>query len=130
MIAVRHSLFAVFFPFCQCCAFAAGTKYEEGDITLQGSDFRYAVFLNAPDAGQQRRIEVRHLEERYEGALAEMSFRDRHLQVFGMVAKLIKSDCHDGVGSLGDMRVSRDPEQDDDPHAIHPQYLIWEYSCK
>ncbi|RWA63806.1 hypothetical protein [Mesorhizobium sp.] len=100
---------------------------KQGVSELGGSEFNYSIV----DLGSNnRRIEVIHNKEKYEGPLAEMSFRDRHLQVFGMVARLIKGSCQNGVGALGGISVSRDPEQDEDPDAEHPQIFTWEYSCK
>lgn len=75
-------------------------------------------------------MEVIHTSEKYDGALAEMSFRERHLQVFGLVAGLIKENCKNGVGALGNINISKDPEQDEDPGAEHPKFFTWEYSCK
>ncbi|MBB4291201.1 hypothetical protein GGE16_003260 [Rhizobium leguminosarum] len=69
---------------------------DSGTTQLSGSEFNYTVTaLGAKD----RRIEVTHNGEKYIGPLAEMSFRDRHLQVFQMVAKLIKGSCQNGVSS-------------------------------
>ncbi|WP_287216738.1 hypothetical protein [Mesorhizobium sp.] len=100
---------------------------NQGVSEVGGSKFNYSVI----DVGlNERRIEVAHAKEKYDGSLAETSFRDRHLQVFGMVAGLIKGSCQNGVSSLGKVTISRDPEQDEDQDAEHPQYFIWEYSCK
>ncbi|ESX03936.1 hypothetical protein X769_16855 [Mesorhizobium sp. LSJC268A00] len=100
---------------------------KQGVSELSGSEFNYSII----DLGSnKRRIEVIHNREKYDGPLAEMSFRDRHLQVFGMVARLIKGSCQNGVSALGSIAVSRDPEQDEDPDAEHPQIFTWEYSCK
>lgn len=100
---------------------------KSGTIERNGSKFSYRVIVLT---SKNRRIEVTHSGKKYIGPLAEMSFRDRHLQVFEMVARLIKTTCQDGVSSLGNIWVSKDPEQDEDPEARHPQYFIWEYSCK
>ncbi|MGX5849907.1 hypothetical protein ACWGTO_22795 [Mesorhizobium sp. PL10] len=100
---------------------------KQGVSELSESEFSYSVI----DLGSNnRRIEVIHNREKYGGPLAEMSFRDRHLQVFGMVARLIKGSCQNGVSALGGITISRDPEQDEDPDAEHPQYFTWEYTCK
>jgi hypothetical protein len=100
---------------------------DSGATQLSGSKFNYSVIALA---SKDRRIEVTHSGEKYRGPLANMSFRDRHLQVFEMVARLVKNSCQNGVSSLGDIWLSKDPEQDVDPDARHPQYFIWEYSCK
>ncbi|MBB2835262.1 UNVERIFIED_ORG: hypothetical protein GGD51_005440 [Rhizobium esperanzae] len=105
----------------------AGDAVKSGTIERNGSKFSYRVIALT---SKNRRIEVTHSGKEYTGALAEMSFRDRHLQVFEMVARLIKTTCQDGVSSLGNIWVSKDPEQDEDPEARHPQYFMWEYSCK
>ncbi|ANL35204.1 hypothetical protein AMC79_CH03160 [Rhizobium phaseoli] len=105
----------------------AGDAAKSGKIERNGSKFSYRVIALT---SKNRRIEVTHSGKEYTGALADMSFRDRHLQVFEMVARLIKTTCQDGVSSLGNIWVSKDPEQDEDPEARHPQYFMWEYSCK
>ena len=106
---------------------AAGTTVDRGKKEISGSIFDYSVIAFG---SKGRRIEVTHHQEKYDGPLAKMSFRDRHLQVFEMVARLIKNSCQNGVSSLGDIFVSKDPEQDQDPEARHPQYFIWDYTCK
>jgi pyruvate carboxylase len=98
---------------------------KQGRTRLSGSVFHYRIIAVGSN---KRLIEVVHNKEKYDGALAAMSFRDRHLQVFKMVAGLIKESCT--VTSLGNITLSKDPEQDADPHAEHPQYFSWEYSCK
>ncbi|AZO55544.1 MAG: hypothetical protein EOS78_09130 [Mesorhizobium sp.] len=99
----------------------------QGVSELSGSQFSYSVV----DLGSnERRIEVIHDRKKYDGPLAAMSFRDRHLQVFRMVAGLIKGNCQNGVSALGRITISKDPEQDEDPAAEHPQYFTWEYTCK
>ncbi|RWE57301.1 hypothetical protein [Mesorhizobium sp.] len=105
----------------------AFNSLKQGVSELDGSEFNYSII--ALDSNE-RRIEVVHDREKYDGPLAEMSFRERHLQIFGMVAGLIKGSCQNGVSSLGDITISRDPEQEEDPGSEHPQYFTWEYSCK
>ncbi|ARO25078.1 hypothetical protein TAL182_CH03344 [Rhizobium sp. TAL182] len=100
---------------------------KSGTVERSGSKFSYLVTALGPNS---RRIEVTHNGKKYTGPLAEMSFRDRHLQVFEMVAILIKDSCRNGVSLLGNIWLSKDPEQDKDPDARHPQYFVWEYSCK
>ena len=106
---------------------AAASVVDSGTSEISGSIFSYQVIANGHS---DRRIEVTHRGERYDGPLAKMSFRDRHLKVFEMVARLIKTNCRNGVSSLGDIYLSKDPEQDQDPEAAHPQYFIWDYTCK
>src|SRR5689334_1190155 len=130
MIRLRRSFLVPFFVLAGAHVFAADTRYQEGDTALGDATFHYIIFVNEPGAEQQRHIEVRHLEERYAGPLAELSFRDRHLRVFKMVAELMQASCRDGVGSLGNLTVSKDPERDSDPEGIHPQFFVWDYSCK
>ena len=112
-------------------AFSQKLIYQEGDTTLGNSEFHYALSRDDdPSAEQNHLIFVRHLKETYEGELAGLTFRDRHLRIFEMVAKLIKASCPDGVASLGNINVSKDPEQDEDPAGVHPQYFAWEYSYR
>jgi hypothetical protein len=105
----------------------AADTIKRGSTQISGSIFNYNI---ASSGAEKRRIEVIHNEEKYNGPLAAMSFRNRHLQVFKMVALLIKNSCRRGVSSLGNMYLSRDPEQGKDPGAEHPKYFIWEYSCQ
>lgn len=106
---------------------AAAGAVDRGTKEISGSNFDYSVIARGSN---DRRIEVTHRGEKYDGPLAKMSFRDRHLQVFEMVARLIKTSCQNGVSALGDIYLSKDPEQDEDPEAAHPQYFIWDYTCK
>jgi hypothetical protein len=106
---------------------SAASGPDHGTKEINGSRFSYSVTAHG---SKDRRIEVTHLGKKYDGPLAAMSFRDRHLQVFGMVAGLIKTSCENGVSALGDIHLSRDPEQDEDPERQHPQYFIWDYTCK
>ncbi|EJJ28430.1 hypothetical protein [Rhizobium sp. CF142] len=106
---------------------ASAGAADRGTKEISGSQFDYSVTARGSN---DRRIEVTHRGEKYDGPLAKMSFRDRHLQVFEMVARLIKNSCQNGVSALGDIYLSKDPEQDQDPEAAHPQYFIWDYTCK
>ncbi|MFI0848581.1 hypothetical protein [Mesorhizobium sp. IMUNJ 23232] len=128
MINGNKSLFVLLSALLMIASSARGSDIlAQGVSEANGSKFNYSVI----DLGSNgRRIEVIHNPEKYDGLLAEMSFRDRHLQVFGMVAKLIQSNCPNGVDSLGNIYVSKDPEQDEDPEAEHPKYFSWEYICK
>ncbi|WP_081709522.1 hypothetical protein [Mesorhizobium erdmanii] len=124
---IKHTFATLFIVGMTTISANALDTLTQGVSELSGSHFSYPVV----DLGSNnRRIEVIHDRKKYDGPLATMSFRDRHLQVFGMVAGLIKGNCQNGVSALGGITISRDPEQDEDPDAEHPQYFTWEYTCK
>ena len=111
--------------------FAANSATAEdvmmhGTTRLRGSIFYYEIYATGKNA---RRIEAIHDRPRYEGDLARMSFRSRHLQIFKMVALLMKRTCPSQVTSLGNIKISKDPEMQTDPAAEHPKYFMWEYTC-
>jgi len=126
---MAKSIFCFFALFLFSTSFVSAneTIYKEGKTNLGESSFNYTVFSANSNA---RRIEVVHTKNRYSGALAEMSFRERHLQIFAMVAVLMKESCLTGVSSLGDIHISRDPEREEDPDVSHPKFFIWKYVCK
>jgi hypothetical protein len=130
-MSVRLLLLGLCLSLLPTNAFPQKLIYDEGDTALGSSEFHYTLSRDSdPGAEQNHLIFVRHLKEKYEGELAGLPFRDRHLRVFEMVAKLIKASCPGGVASLGNIDVSKDPEGGEDPGGVHPQYFAWEYSCK
>jgi hypothetical protein len=126
MLRLQRSILVLFLTLTATRAIAVDTEYQGGNTTLNGSEFHYTIGTQQ----QERFIAVEHLKKRYEGPLAELSFRDRHLQILRMVFLLIRDSCSNGVSAMSKIRLSRDLEQDEDPGANHPQYVIVTYSCK
>ena len=126
MTKLQRSSFVLCLTLIASHAFAANTEYKGGNQTLYGEEFHYTIAFQKQD----RFVAVEHLSKKYEGPLAEISFRERHMQILKMTFLLTKDSCPNGVGALGNIRLRKDPEQDEDPDAVHPQYLILTYSCK